>query len=141
MSLYNPSEYSDQENLTWCYLRAIEWCAWPVFVSQPIIPVLFLFLPWRIVVLSLVAINVLWALFIRHNLVIPPVATLAVFFVKLYWITIPVAVILLVLRGNYVLAGASLLWPWLAGIVGYVPGRLVGKTQKLFMASLGYEER
>lgn len=46
MSLWNPAEHSDQENLTWCYLRAIEWCAWPAFVSHPFIPILFLFVPW-----------------------------------------------------------------------------------------------
>jgi hypothetical protein len=78
---------------------------------------------------------------IRHNIVIPDVATLAVYFVKLKWITIPVVVVLLAMRGSYVLAVVSLVWSWLAGLVGYVPGRLVGKTQKLFMACLGYETR
>lgn len=136
--LWNPAEHSDQENLTWSYLRAIEWNAWPVFVSQPIIPILFLFWPWLIVIVSLVILNLIWAFLVRHNFVVPHLAYFAPLFVQLKWVTVPVAVVILMIRGNYILAAVSLFWPLLAGIVGYVPGSLVGKTQKMFMASLGY---
>lgn len=138
MILWNPAEHADQENLTWCWLRAVEWNAWPAFVSQPIVPLFFLIWPWWVVVVSLIVVNVFWGLFVRYNVVIPTLAEFGVYFVKLKWLTVPLVVVLLIMRGQYQLAVVALFWPWLAGIVGYVPGGLVGKTQKMFMARLGY---
>jgi len=94
MLTWNPALQTDQENLTWCYIRAIEWKAWPAFVSQPVIPILFIFFQWYYVLLALIIVSWLWA-FVRHRFVSPPLAELAVFFVKVKWITIPIAVIYL----------------------------------------------
>jgi hypothetical protein len=58
------------------------------------------------------------------------------FFVKVKWITIPIAVIYLSYSGHYVLAVVSLLWTYLASLIGFVPGGLTGKIQKMFMACL-----
>ena len=138
--LWNPAEHSHQANLMWSQMRAIEWNAWPSFISQPIIPILFLFCPWSTVIISLVVVNFLWALLIRPHFVAPPLATLAVVLVRLKVITIPVVVVMMGLRGKYVLAGVSLCWPFLAALGSFVPGNLV-ETQKVFMASLGYEYR
>jgi hypothetical protein len=138
MGLWNPTEHSDQENLTWCHLRAIEWCAWPVFVSQPIIPLLFLFWSPFTIIMFLIIANIIWALVVRDKIVVPSLAYLAVYFVKLKWLTIPITLVVLIQRGDYILVVISLLWPILSGIVGYFPGRLVGKTQKMFMSDMGY---
>lgn len=97
-----------------------------------------MFIPWYYALLALIILSWLWAT-VRHNFVSPALAELAVFFVKLKWITIPVAVIYLAYSGHYVLAIVSLLWTYLAGIVGFVPGGLTGRIQKMFMACFGYE--
>jgi hypothetical protein len=136
--LWNPAEHSYQANLMWSHMRAIEWNAWPSFISQPIIPILFLFCPWLTVIISLVVVNLLWALLIRPHFVLPALAALAVTLVRLKLITIPVVVMILALRGDYVLAAVSLCWPLLAGLGSFVPGSL-NKTRRVFMASLGYE--
>jgi len=77
-------------------------------------------------------------LFIRYNVVIPAIAEFGVYFVKLKWITVPVAAIYLMMRHEYLLTVITLFWPWLAGILGCFPPGLVGKTQKMFMARFGY---
>lgn len=43
--LWNPHENSDQENLRWCWLRAVEWGKWPLFVSQPLLPLMLFTCP------------------------------------------------------------------------------------------------
>jgi len=138
MILWDPAKHTDEENLTSCWLRSVEWNAWPAFVSQPGVPLLFLIWPWWIVLISLILINVSWGLFIRYNVVIPAIAEFGVYFVKLKWITVPVAAIYLMMRHEYLLTVITLFWPWLAGILGCFPPGLVGKTQKMFMARFGY---
>lgn len=138
MLTWNPAQQTDQENLTWCYIRAIEWKAWPAFLSQPVVPIFFIFIPWYYVLLTLIVLSWLWAT-VRHKFVNPAFAELAVFFVKLKWATIPISVIYLAYTGHYILAIVSLFWTYLAGIVGFVPGGLTGRIQKMFMASFGYE--
>src|SRR5438874_12445690 len=39
------AHYSEPELQRWLHLRAIEWCAWPVFLSQPIVPLLLIWFP------------------------------------------------------------------------------------------------
>ncbi|HQG93116.1 MAG TPA: hypothetical protein PLN27_15780 [Acidobacteriota bacterium] len=138
MFTWKPELHSDQENLRWCYLRAIEWKALPAFVSQPIIPILFIFFPWYLVLGGLLILSWLWAA-IRNKFVSPSIAEYGVFFVKLKWITIPAAVIYLAYSAHYVLAGVSLFWTYLAVIFGFVPGGKTGVIQERFMKSLGYE--
>lgn len=138
MLIWKPEEQTDQENLTWCYLRAVEWQSWPAFLSQPIVPILFIFVPWYYVLLAVIVLSWLWAV-VRHKFVNPSLAELGVFFVKLKWITIPVAVFYLAYTEHYVLAIVSLLWTYLASIIGFVPRAYTGAIQKMFMASFGYE--
>ena len=109
-------------------------------MSQPIVPILFIFVPWYYVLLVVIVLSWLWAA-VRHNFVSYVLADLGVLFVKLKWITIPVAVFYLAYTEHYVLAVVALLWTFLASIVGFVlaPGGQTGKIQKMFMASFGYE--
>jgi len=67
MMLWNPLQNSDDENLKWCLLRAIEWNDWPLFLSQPVAPLIFVVLPWPVVVISVLALNYLWAFLIRED--------------------------------------------------------------------------
>ena len=51
---WNPGQHSDDDNLRWSWLRAVEWGRWPVFLSQPIGPVLLIWLPWQQVALLVI---------------------------------------------------------------------------------------
>jgi hypothetical protein len=68
--VWNPSEHSDDENLRFCWLRAVEWGNWPTFISQPVVPIAILFWSWKIVVGAAVILNILA---LRRNLTKCPI--------------------------------------------------------------------
>jgi hypothetical protein len=39
-------ELNESEMRRFLWLRAAEWKNWPSFISQPIVPVLFIWFPW-----------------------------------------------------------------------------------------------
>lgn len=122
-------------NLYW--LRAMEWLNWPTFISQPAVPILFIFYPWYFVIGGIFVLDVLWA-GIRYKLVSPVAARLAVPFVAFSkW---PVAIgsgIYLLAHHIYFVGVLALAWPLVCGIV-MVPGK-IGLVQRLFLRKLGLE--
>lgn len=136
--MWNPYEHSDDENLRWAWLRAVEWGAWPIFISQPIAPVVLVFFPWWSVILVTSAANALWTVFIRYKFVIPAVAFWGAVIVRLKWITCPTAAYILWLKGMRAAAMMALLWPLLILIMPYGSGQ-IGVIQRMFMQCLGYE--
>ncbi len=135
---WNSSEHSDQDNLTWSYLRAMEWGRWPIFLSQPIAPILILFFDWKHVVIGVVVANVLWAL-VRYQFVSVSLAYFGALVVKLKWLTIPSVALYLFLKGQRMSAAISLFWPIIIFIIGILPTTQVGRIQKMFMKRLGYQ--
>jgi hypothetical protein len=123
-------------------LRAIEWGIWPAFLSQPIVPVLLIFFEWWGVIGVFIILTILWS-FVRYRYVNVAMARFGVFFVLLKWITVPVAVIYLLIQQNYISAVVALLWPiFLAPYLGiFIGGTKIGKIQEMFMAQLGYSEK
>lgn len=136
--MWNPSEHTDDENLRWAWLRAVEWGSWPIFVSQPIAPLAFLFFPWWSVVIAVAALNAVWSLFLRYRLVIPALAFWGAFLVRLKWITCPVTAYLLWRLGMKGTAALAFFWPLAILLVPRVPTQ-IGVIQKMFMRHLGYE--
>ena len=135
---WNPIDHTNEENLRWSWLRAVEWGIWPAFLSSPVVPLLLPFFKlWKIV--SVVAIlTILWA-FIRYKYVNVSWAIFGVYFVFLKWISCPLAAIYLSLKHNYVLAILSLIWPILTPLFSaFVGGTQIGVIQKMFMKKLGY---
>lgn len=140
--IWNPSEHSDDENLRWCWLRAIEWGDWPLFISQPIIPILFLFFPWWQIVIAIVILTWLWA-FIRYKYINITLADLGPLFVLLKWpISVGVGIYFLI-KHNYFLAVISTFWPLITLLISHFfsPHIQIGKLQKIFMDRLGYTRR
>src|SRR5579872_858521 len=86
---WNPSQHSDQDNLRWCWLRAVEWGAWPLFLSQPIAPIILLLKGslWAALVPAIIA-NVLWS-GVRYRFVSVAAASWGAVLVHLKWVTIP----------------------------------------------------
>src|SRR4029077_14555138 len=139
--MWNPAEHSDEENLKWSWLRAVEWGRWPIFVSQIYAPIMLLFQPWLAVVLAVIVSNILWAIFIRYRHVSVGAASTAAVLTRLKWVICPLAAIFLLVSGNIANALFALLWPLVIFVIGVVPTVQVGRIQKMFMAELGYESR
>lgn len=138
---WHPNEHTDDENVQWCWLRAVEWGRWPIFLSQSVAPVLLISLSWKYVVIGVALLNLLWAFFIRYRIVILPLACWGVLIALLRWITWPSATVWLFIAGRKPEAWVSLLWPVLIYPVGIFTPTRIGRIQKMFMECLGYEPK
>jgi len=136
---WNAHAHSDEENVRWSWLRAVEWTSWPAFVSQPIMPVFLWLSPtqWGGLVLALVALNFLWQFCISSKRVSVTLASLGCLFVRLKWIACPVAAYFLWHSDFPYQALAALLWPVAVYVIA--PIRIVridiGSLQERFMTA------
>ena len=138
--MWNSAEHTDQENLRWSLLRAIEWGVWRAFLSGPVGPFLLLFMAWWKLVLLVGALTIVWA-FVRYRFVNLFGAWLGCLWRQLSFVAVPVAVWLLVLRRDYLLACLALGWPFCTALFGLiVGGTQVGRIQEMFMRKLGYSK-
>jgi hypothetical protein len=138
--LWRAAEHSDQDNLTWSHLRALEWSRWPAFVLQPVAPILLIWLPIGTVVVGIVILNFLWAL-VRRRFVSVALADLGCLFVRLKWIFGPGSAAYLFMHGDRTKAVVALLWPAVTLLISVFPTGQVGNIQTMFMRQLGYEPR
>jgi|SRR5258708_4649600 hypothetical protein len=74
-------QFTEEETRRWLFLRAAEWKNWPSFLSQPVVPVLFIFYTWYYVLGGVLFLDILWA-GLRYRYVNVPAATNAVYFVS-----------------------------------------------------------
>jgi TPR repeat protein len=100
-----------------------------------------MFFEWWEVIGVFIILTILWSS-VRYRYVNVALAKFGVFFVILKWITIPAAVIYLIIQQNYISAVVALLWPiFLAPYVGvFIGGTKIGKIEEMFMAQLGYSK-
>ena len=139
--MWNPTEHSDQENLRWNWLRAVEWGRWPIFLSQAFAPAALLIVSWIAVIIGVMLLNVLWAVFVRYKYVSVSLAFLGVLVAKLKWINSPLMGYYFYSHDRPFVAAIALFWPLLIFIIGAVPTTQIGVIQNMFMAQLGYERR
>jgi len=158
--MWLPAEHSDEENLRWAWLRAVEWINWPLFISQPIVPVLLYFFDWSPIVVSAVLISYLWRLVVPQRFVSVGLANLAPSFVLLKFLSCPIMAFLIWQQNDRWGAALALLWPVaihviefpitiieavLAGIFPVFKKAQstmhIGPVQQRFMAALGYTRR
>src|SRR5713226_4638561 len=92
---WDPRIHSGEDNLRWSWLRSVEWGRWPLFLSQPIAPILLIWWPWHVVVVAAFVANFVWAGFVRNLFVSRWLATLGMYVVAARWITWPSSVIYL----------------------------------------------
>lgn len=138
VSTWNPREHTHEENLRWSWLRAIEWGNWPVFISQPSVPLLLIWFPWYAVLAGLFVLNISWALLVRYNVVNVTAAYAGVIIVLAKWVTWPVATIYMVVQQRRPECWVALGWPLLMWTPGFYLPTQVGRIQTLFMRALGY---
>jgi hypothetical protein len=153
--MWSAESHSDDENFRWAWLRSVEWVAWPLFISQPLVPILLYFYPWFVVLASVIVATFAWRLIIVPFLIIPAVADFGSVFVTLRFATSPVMAFLIWQKGQAWTALLALLWPlfgnffasWLLGIlyalISLTPiwkNIEVGSVQSRFLQFLGYSK-
>lgn len=135
-------EFTVGELTRLCWLRAVEWLAWPAFISQTLLPVLYIFYPAYWVLLGVIVVCFLW-LPIRHRFASFRLATIGCFFVRLKWATIPTGIFCLLRERRFVAAAVALATPWLASYLNF-PAQMaaavaghpseIGTVQEKFLA-------
>jgi hypothetical protein len=135
--MWNPDEHSEEENARWCWLRAIEWGRWPLFLSQSVAPLLLLRLPVGTVVAVFVALNLLWA-GVRYRFVSVPMATAGALIALPKWLVCAgCALYLYYAAGDTDRALVALLWPLIVLLIGVFPTTRAGVLEARFQAALG----
>lgn len=141
------ASYTDAEVERWLYLRAVEWNAWPTFVSQPLVPVLLALFPVVPVLAGVLIADFFWR-FVRYSFVSPTLAkvgALSTTFLK--WPCALGSAIYLFAQQRYVLAVVAALWPLVAGFVNFpvaiVTARLgfpsqIGRIERSLAEGIGY---
>lgn len=130
----------EQQQLHECWLRATEWLEWPLFVSQTIIPLLLLFIPWHLVIMFPVVATWLWSL-VRYKFVSFRLATVGENFSAPKWPIAIICAVFLLVSHEYVASALSALWPLVTLVLQFfVPGGRVGTVQSTMMTQLGYTE-
>jgi hypothetical protein len=105
-----------------CWLRAVEWLAWPAFLSQPLLPLFYVFYPVYWVLLAVVVVGFFWLLF-RHKFASLRLATWGCYWVRLKWVTIPIGLLVLFRESRYIAVALTLATPWLASLLN-LPAQL-----------------
>ncbi len=140
--LWSPSQHSFEVNAKWANLRAIEWIAFPAFVSQPLVPILLLKFRWYEIIIGLILAAFIWNP-IKCRFVNIPLASASAIFVKVMkWpLTIGMGVFFL-FKGMWLNATISFCWTLI--VFGVVPfyaslSKGIGYYELRFMQKMGYE--
>ena len=138
--IHNPLLYTDEENLKWCLLRAIEWGQWPLFAAQLIAPVLLLFFQWWQIAVTVVILTWVWTL-IRYKYVNIILAGLGPFVIIVKW---PVSIgmgIYFFIKADYILAAVAVFWPLVTLLLMWLtPSTKIGVIQTALMNKIGYDK-
>lgn len=139
MLYWNPQQATEQENVRWAMLRALEWSRWPLFVFQPIIPIVLPFIKWQILIPSVILLNLIWGLFFRYSFVNFHLAELGVFFVRLKWLTCPAMAIYFYINGEITNALIAFFWPLITIVLAFIslPANLE-LLQSKFLLKIGF---
>lgn len=139
--MWKTAEHSDEENIKWAYLRALEWANFPAFISQPIIPVLLVFLNWKLVLGVFIIISILWNFTLRYRRFLNVSAlSYPIYFVMLKWITGPISAYLLYMNEHVWLALIALFWSFISTILANIPPPMTGRIQRKMLQEMGYEK-
>lgn len=130
--------YNPEEVLRVSLLRAAEWLSWPAFISQPILPVLYLFWPWYDVLALIALANLMWR-FVRYRFVNYTLATVACLYVRLKWPVMVIFCIYFLLHKSYLLAVLTLATPLVAMLMITLSTGNVGMVQRRFVDELLFD--
>jgi hypothetical protein len=144
-TMWKPEQHSDGENLRWAWLRANEWNQWPLFVSQPIAPVLLYLYPWWWVIASLAVVTFAWRLVVAPRFTPWPGIDNAVYFVLLRFVMSPLMAYLIWKSGHPWVAVLALFWPFAGnGMILWLlvwPQAALASTARAKSAQIGVIQR
>jgi hypothetical protein len=139
IEMWKPAQHSDDENLQW--LCAMEWRHWPLFLSQPIIPVLLYFYSWPWVIGLVVIATFVWWFIVAPQFTPSTVIDLAVYFVSLRFVTSPLMAYEIWQTGRPWIAVLALFWPFVGnGLVLWLlvfPEVALASTARAKAAQIG----
>jgi hypothetical protein len=105
------SEWTEEERNRYVFLRAIEWLAFPAFISIGFGALLLLVIQPIPLIIGVLVINFIWSIFIARQFVGLKLSELGVYMNKLKFLTVPIAGIVFLTRHDYKLMVVALLWP------------------------------
>jgi len=129
-------------------LRALEWARWPLFIVQPIMPVLLIFTTWQVLIPLVLIIDLLWEILIRYRFISFRLAIAGMYLVRLKWITCPLMGIYFYIHGHIINSIIALFWPlitlFLTGLTALIlspwgPVNLL-LIERKFRAQIGFYE-
>lgn len=130
--------FTEEEVTRLSWLRAVEWLAWPGFISQPIIPILYLFWPWYSVIAGVFLSNLAW-LFVRYRFVSYRLATLGCLFVRLKWPVMIACSFYFVWHHEYWKTFLTVATPLIVMLLCGLFGGQIGTAQRLFLKELVFD--
>lgn len=137
--MWNPAEHTNQENLQWSWLRALEWQNWPIFISQPIVPIMFYFYKWYLVIGIIVLVSFMWQALIVPFFVSPTALFYGVIFDKLKYLTTLIMAFLVFYKYGIMLTILTLVWPFICALIcGWI---LILPLAILSLTKLGKESQ
>lgn len=115
--VWDASKHSRDENVRWSWLRVVEWLGWPLFLSQPVVPVLLYFYSWPVIFVGVVVLTFIWRALVAPVWISPSLVELGVYFVRLKFVIAPAMAYLFWSQGDTPIALAALSWPLLGPLI------------------------
>jgi hypothetical protein len=137
---FNTDNLTSDEIIRATWLRAVEWVQWPAFVSQPLLPILAIFVsPWKIFV-GIVVCGYLWML-VRYRFVSYQLAVAGCLWVRLKWPVGLVMTIYFIIERRWTEAVFSICNPLVVlAAMGLIrPTGQFGLVQKSFWKQIGFD--
>jgi len=109
--MWNADQHTDDDNLRWSWLRAVEWDAYPFFISQPVVPLLLTAVTWWKILVGLFLVQLVWTSFVLTRFVSTRLSDVGPVIVLAKWIICPLVAFYLYKTDQIWLAVVALTWP------------------------------
>jgi hypothetical protein len=117
-------------------LRSTEWANWPLFILQPIVPILLLFVPWWEIIIGILILSYAWTL-IRNKYQSINLTLLGAFSGRLKWPVSIVMGIVFLISAQYIQSALSFIWPAVTiFLMLFIPVTDLGPIQERFRIQL-----
>lgn len=131
-----PTEY----RVMYAWARALEWEIFPAFISQPLVPLLYVLLGWKQTLFWILGINFVWNLVFCTAVISLQLAAFGMLWAKLKWFSIAGYGIYFGVRREWGLLGLTMgvpvIMPALGALIIRHPTKII---QEFMLLTLGLE--